>query len=148
MTTRTSVGRVRLLGTLVLVTGALGAYVLFGTPDNVGTQTDRGERGKVIRAEVEASTEMHVMLVSTSTEHGRREHVNATYSRYFGYDIHVEPGETVFVTLTSAVDVNRDRRIKHECVLRENGKAVRRSPVTIRAGEPVRPATCEWQTTG
>jgi hypothetical protein len=144
-TTKTKSGAgTRLVGLLAVALVLGVAWTVFGT----GVDTDRDRSGRVISAEVESSGNFHVTLNSTSSVHGNVEHADADYAKSFARDIPIAPNEELVVFLTSALDIDRERRQTHECRIKDNGKTVVSRPITVRAGSAGEVADCTYRTVG
>lgn len=140
--------RIKTVGALAGIGAAVLALGVISGNGGFSTSTDTGDRRSIIRAEVEASGPFHVTLTSDSSVHGRREHADGAYSKTYAEDIEVRSGETVAVYLTSALDIDRNRRQRNEVRISVNGKTVCSKSVTTRAGEVPQVADCFWRHVG
>lgn len=98
---------------------------------------------KIVRAEVESTTNFQVTLNSMSTVHGQRTHADATYSKSFAEDIEVAPGESIEIYVTAAVtELDSEKSHGLACRIRVNGKMVRNNTLMVRAGTMGKPVDC------
>lgn len=130
------------IGSVAVLAAAFG---MFGGNGGFSTSTDTGDRRTIIRAEVETSGPFHVTLNSDSTVHGQREHADGNYTQSFAEDIQMAPGEVLTVYLTSALDIDRDKRQRNEVRIKVNGKTVCSKAITTRAGDVPSVAECFWR---
>lgn len=129
---------------LIIGVGILVAMYTFIS----GPAVDNPRGGKVLRMRAEATSTIHITLMSDSSVHGNRDHVDASYSRDFTYDIVVAPDEVVAVFFTGAADIDQENRQQISIRIMENGKIVASDERVVRAKSAGSPVSASWRTIG
>jgi len=139
--------RLRLLPTIIVGAMIAAATFVYCTETNVPSRKD----GTIVRAEIHLpnGTIAHVVHTTNSSVHGQRTHADGDYTVTYGGDVYVANNEIVRTVVTAAVSVDMDNNRTLECIIRENGMAVRRNRLFVRRGyKPFEPITCSRVTHG